>query len=294
MKIDVKKIARSGGPLTLAWAVVLIFAAGGGAAESGSQPMNEALLNLDQAPLSQEAKLEVRSLADRAVKAGIPADDVAVIISRSLRRGADGGQIAGFLKTAVMVKERHLPASLILDRTEQGLSKGVPVGRIGTVVQGLAEKLSRAQPIVSSLRQAGLKPGRNTGEDDAIETVARAMEKSIPEAVILKTGDRVMGREGSLARFDTAVDTMTFLAGNGMPVEKASRLVGSALDAGHPEKEMEKMEKTVIEGLQKGRSMNDMSTDMESHMEREDMRDRGRPDNESMRGPGAGMGGPRR
>jgi hypothetical protein len=302
----VRKMGGSLLPLLFAMVCIAAPAALAAAGEGGTL-LNEALFDLDNSSLPQEAKLEVRVQADRAVKKGVPADDVAVIVDRSLKRGAEGGQIAGFLKTAAAVREQHLPVRPVLDRVEEGLSKGVPVGRISTVVRGLAEKLASARPIVSSLAQGGLKPG--SGQDEAIETVARALEKSIPRSVILDAGSKVMEQEGSLELFNRAVDTMTFLVGSGMPVKKASRLVASALDQSYPEREMQKIGATAVAGLQKGGNRNNTIVDRETRRERESMHDNRermdrdqrmdrdeRMDRELMRGPGAGpgRGGPKR
>ena len=297
MKMVVQKIG--GSLLSLLFATVCIAApaALAAAGESGTL-LNGALFDLDHSSLPRDAKLEVRVQADRAVKRGVPADDVAVIVNRSLKRGAGGGQIAGFLNTAAAVREQRLPVRPVLDRVEEGLSKGVPIGRISTVVRGLAEKLASARPIVSSLAQGGLKPG--SGQDEAIETVARALEKSIPRSVILDAGSQVRKQGGSLELFNRAVDTMTLLVGSGMPVEKASRLVASALDRSYPEKEMKKIGSTAVAGLQKGGNRNNTTNTIinrETRRERENMQtNRERMDREPMRGPGAGpgRGGPKR
>jgi hypothetical protein len=302
MKMVVQKIGGSLLPLLFAMVCIAAPAALAAAGEGGTL-LNEALFDLDNSSLPQEAKLEVRVQADRAVKKGVPSDDVAAIVDRSLKRGAEGEQIAGFLKTAAAVREQRLPVRPVLDRVEEGLSKGVPVGRISTVVRGLAEKLASARPIVSSLTQGGLKPGSSSGQDEAIETVARALEKSIPRSVILDAGSKVREQEGSLELFNGAVDTMTFLVGSGMPVEKASRLVASALDGSYPEREMQKIGATAAAGLQKGGNRNNTIVDRETRRERESMHDNRermdrdqRMDRELMRGPGAGpgRGGPKR
>jgi hypothetical protein len=183
----------------------------------------------------------------------------------------------------------------VLDRIEQGLSKGVPAERISSAAQGLAEKLATARPIVNDLVRSGIKPVPGRGHDDTIETVARALEKSIPEDAIMRTGEKVKEQKGSITLFAKAVDTMTTFTASGMTTDRASRLVHAALDKGYSEKDMEKMEKTLFDDLKKGRSMDEAATGMESRMNRDDLHEgRGRIGGEQMRGPGSGMGGPRR
>jgi hypothetical protein len=276
-------------------AIIITTASWAGAGETGGKTLDEARLGVERSSLTKEAKREILTKADRAVKAGIPPEDATIIITRGLRQGADSKIIAGFLETTTRVKEQNLPVRLVLDRIEQGLSKGVPAGRISGVVQRLAESLASALTIVDTVIRDGTKPARPGGREEAIETVARALEKSIPEDTVMRTGTKVREQKGSLSLFDKATDTMTYFVGNGMPVGKASQLVHTAMDRGYSEKDMEKMEKNMFDDLKKGRSMDDVAAGMENRMNRDDMREeRGRTGGEQMRGPGAGMGGPRR
>ncbi len=276
-------------------AIIITTASWAGAGETGGKTLDEARLAVEKSSLTKDMKLDILRKADRAVKAGIPSDDVAIIINRGLKQGADSKSISGFLETATRVKEQNLPARLVLDRIEQGLAKGVPTGRISGVAQRLAENLASARPIVDTVIRDGTKPAHPSGREEAIETVARALEKSIPEDAVMRTGTKVREQKGSLSLFDKAIDTMTYFVGNGMPVEKASRLLHTATERGYSEKDMEKMEKNMFDDLKKGRSMDDVAAGMENRMNRDDMREgHGRIGGEQMRGPGAGMGGPRR
>jgi hypothetical protein len=282
---------------SLAAAAIVTFAvaAWAGAGETGGKTLDEARLSVERASLARDTKLDILAKADRAVKAGVPSEDAAIIITRGLKQGADGKSISGFLETAATVKERGLPVRPVLDRIEQGLSKGVPAGRISSAAQGLAEKLASARPIVDDLMLSGVKPVPGRGHDDAIETVARALEKTIPEDAIMRTGGKVKEQKGSITLFAKAVDTMTTFAANGMTADRASRLVQAALDKGYSEKDMGKMEETMFSDLKRGRSMDEAAEGMENRMNRNDMHEGiGRIGGEQMRGPSAGMGGPGR
>lgn len=261
--------------------------------EGGMKRLEEARLVVEQSSLTKAAKLDVISKADRAVQAGIPAEDVAIIVTRGLGQGVAGADVAGFLAIAVQVKERNLPVRLILDRMEQGLSKGVPAERISGVVQRLVGNLAAARPIVGNVVQSGVKPARSESSDEAIETVARAMEKSIPEDAVMRTGEKVKERKGSIALFDRAVDAMTTFVGSGMSSSQASRLVHAAVDRGYSERDLAAMERYMVDELRKNRPMNDVVSSMESRMEQGEMRGGfDRQGGGMMRGPGpGGMGG---
>ena len=277
--------------MVLAAAFILLAAAGAAAGEAGQKQFAEARLSVEQSMLTREAKQELLTKADRAVMLGIPPEDAAIIITRGLKQGVESSHIAGFLETAASAKERNLPARLILDRTEQGLSKGVPAERISAVVQRLSDKLAAARPMVENLVQAGLKPGRSGNQDDAVETVARALEKSIPEDSVMRTGALVKDRRGSMALFTRAIDTITTFVGSGMNVDQASHLVRTAVERGYSERDMEGMERYMAEELRKGRSMSEVAAGMGSRLERDGMRGGQDRSGSEPRGPGSGMGG---
>jgi len=237
--------------------------------------LSEARLAVEQSSLAKSEKLDILTKADRAVAAGIPPEDAAVIITRGLRQGVSGEDIGSYLETAGSVKERGLPARLVLDRIEQGLAKGVPPERISAVAQKLSDNLATARPMVNKIEANGVKPAGKGNGDEATETVARALEKSISPAAIMGTADQVRDRKGSMALFNRAVDTMTMFAGNGMSADQASRMIHTALGKGYSEGDLEAMERYMADGLRKNRPMNDVVSGMESRMERGSMQGNG-------------------
>jgi hypothetical protein len=286
------KIAKKLALLALVGVMMLTFVTRVNADEPGSKQLAEARTTVEKASLTKEAKAGILTKADHAVTSGVPAEDVAIIITRGLQQGVPGSAIEGFLETTTRVKEQHLPSRLVLDRIEQGLAKGVPAERISGVTQKLSNHLATAKPMVEKIESGGVKPGHSGRSDNAVETVARALEKSIPADAIVRTGDKVRDRKGSIVLFDRAVDTMTVFVGNGMRAEQASRLVHSAIDRGYSERDLGKMERYLAEGLRKNRSMDEVISGMAFHMERGEMLNMHEMQSEgSMRAGSGGMGG---
>jgi hypothetical protein len=262
------------GVLLLAAAVSLTPVPPARAEDAGSRHLEQAGSAVERSPLPKEAKAGILTRADHAVAAGVPAEDVSIIITRGLDRGVEGRHIEGFLETATRVKEQGLPVRLILDRIEQGLAKGVPAEKILEVTQRLSGHLAAAKPIVNRLESGGVRSTQAKASHECIETVARAMEKSIPQDAVLRTGEKVQERKGSLGLFNRAVDTMTTFAGSGMPAGQAVKMVHTAVDKGYSEGDFEAMERYMVNELRKNRSMNDVISGMNSRMERgEGMRD---------------------
>lgn len=276
--------------LAVAGVMTLTLALRAGAAEAGSKHLNEARLVVEKSPLSQEAKRGVLTKADQAMTAGIPAEDVAIIITRGLKQNVASTGIEDFLETATKVKKQNLPVRLVLDRIEQGLAKGVPAERIAGVTHRLSGNLATARPMVEKIESRGVKSTRSGSSDDAVETVARALEKSIPADAIIHTGEKVRDRKGSIVLFDRAVDTMTTFVGNGMRADQASKLVHTAVERGYSERELEDMERYMVDQLRKDRTMNDIAAGMDSRMERGEMRDMHERPGGPMHEPGSGMG----
>jgi hypothetical protein len=277
-------------------AATLTAAPYAGADEAGSKHLEEARITVQRSSLSKEAKTGILAKADRATAAGIPAEDVSVIIARGLSNGVESRHIEGLLEIATRTKEQNLPVRLILDRTEQGLAKGVPADKISGVTQGLSEHLAAARPIVNKFESGGAKSTGAKGSEDAVETVARALEKSIPRDAVMKTGESVKERKGSIGLFNRAVDTMTTFVGNGMTTDQAAKMVHAAVSKGYSEKDLEAMERYMVNERRKNRPMDEVVSGMNSRMERgemmHDMQMQDRTGGGSMGGPNSGgMGG---
>lgn len=254
---------------------------------------------LQSSSLSKPEQAEVRTRAADAVNNGIPGDDVEIIVSRAVKRGADAGTINGFIDTVLSAKKAGLPTGPVLDRIEQGLSKGVPPGRIDAASRQLAEKLAIAQPLVDELIRNGVKPRGKAERVDAIEATARALEKSLSADDIRGMGASVQNRKGTMPLFTSAVNTSAYFAGSGMSAKTATRIVRDAVASGYSERDLDGMVRRTAEEMRRGKSAEDAGLGMErgnmdggrGGMEQQDMG--------GGRGMGSGsgkgsMGGPRR
>ena len=282
--------------LLLATAAVLGSAPCVRAEDAGQTHLEQARVAVEKSGLPRESKAGILTKADRAVAAGIPAEDVSLIITRGLAQGMEGRHVEKFLETATRAKEQNLPVRLVLDRMEQGLAKGVPPEKITGVTQRLSENLLTARPMVSKLETGGIRSTGAKGSDDAVETVARALERSIPQDAVMKAGEQVKERKGSMGLFNRAVDTMTTFVGSGMTAGQAANMVHTAVGKGYSERDLEAMERYMVDELRKNRPMNEVLSNMNSRMERgemmHDMQERPGAGAGSMHSPNSGgMGG---
>ena len=273
-------------------AIVIVLWASTGAAETElPAPVRDAI---DRTRFTTEERQGLTREAERAVRAGVPADDVAVVIARSGARGADSAVTGRLLGTATTVQEQGLPARPVLNRIQQGLAKGVPVDQVAAASERLAGRLRDAKPIVNNAIESGMAAGSARDREYALETVARALERDIPSAAISGTSAKVHDQKGSVVLFDKAVGTMTGLVENGMKPDAAARIVQDAVKRGSSEKDLSKLERDVSEGLKKDRKAGDGGRndrrDDRGKSGRDDSRDSGSGSGHGGRGSGSGSG----
>lgn len=270
-----------------------------GAYASGNDDLDRVRKALAASPLSRTEQAAVEATASAALKAGVPPEDVSIIVTRSVERGADAGTINRFLDAGVAAKHGDLPLGLVTDRIEQGLSKGVPPDRVAGAAERLAEKLRQAKPIVDNLLQKGLQQGRGSERHEATGAAARALERSIPAAAVEDLGAAVRARQGTLRLFTRALDTTAYFAGSGMSPEAATQLVRHAVEKGYTEQDLDGMVRRMAAELGRGMKAQDAG----ARMEREDMQGgRGMESQDLQRemmndrggGAGPGRGGSRR
>jgi hypothetical protein len=218
---------------------------------------------LQSSSLSQAEQAGLRSRAAAAVSGGVPAEDVEIIVSRAVQRGADAGTINRFLDVSLSAKKEGLPIGSILDRVEQGLSKGVPPERIAGAAQQLAQKLEAARPVVDDLIRSGVKPGQRNGRDAAIEATARAFEKAIPAQDLKEIGAAVRDQKGSLRLYTNAANTAAYFAGSGMSAKTSSNLVRSAVEKGYTERDLDGMVRQIDDTMRGGMRAEDAAMQME-------------------------------
>ncbi len=250
--------------------------------------------SLASSSLPEADRAVVRAKAADAVGAGLPADDVAIIVARSVDRGVSADTIGRFLDAALAARKEGASAGAVLDRIEQGLSKGVPADRIAAAAERLSGKLVIARALVDGLARGGLKAGRNADRDEAIEGTARALEKSVAEESLKAMGEAVKARGGTMSLYAVAANTTAYCVSNGMSPAAAGRLVGTSLEKGYSGRDLDAMVRLMNKEMQRGATMNDIAAKLEREglstgreLEREDMRETMRPDH----GRGGGMGG---
>lgn len=272
-----------------AFAVCLISLSGSGTAAAEQGYIERIAKTLEGSALTKAEQAEVRVQAESAVKTGIPVDDVELIVMRAAERGADAETVSRLLHIPMSAKREGLPAGPVLDRIEQGLSKGVSPARIAAASERLAEKLAAARPVVDGLVQKGLSAKGSGDRETAISSAARALEKGVPADALHSLGAVVHEQRGSLRYFSSAVDTTAYFAGSGMTAGTAARLVRHAVEKGYAERDLDAMVRQLDSEMKRGTRAEDAA----ARMDRETMQGgqgAGRQGVTSGQGGGSGAG----
>ncbi len=248
--------------------MVLLPVARPGLSGAGEDKSNEVRSLIEKSSLPRENKESLLRQAHSALQSGIPSDDITVIVKRGLARGWQGNALEESLAAAEKAKKQGLPYRPVLDRIQQGLSKGVPADRVSRATVLLTEKLSEADRIVTGLIGNGMKPEAPPEKTDAVQNVARALEREIPAETLIKMGAAQLKKNPSLSRFSNGISTMTSLIEMGMPIDHAAKLIGKAMERGYSSRDMIMLEKDMSLALQEGWKMEEATRMMDSSMDK--------------------------
>lgn len=253
----------------LVFIVILIVALSNETAIANTEKNKEDIrLAVEKSTLSQEQKAILLSRSYAAIKAGIPSDDISIIINRGLAKGWDSKSLESLMTNVINSKEQNLPVKPVLNRIEQGLSKGVSPEKVLYAAEGLIVKLEAANRIVNNLVRSGMKTDKDSDTGDAVQSVARAMEKLIPETTITDMGTKISRNKQSITKFNAYVNTMTTCVEMGMPMERALKIVHRAIDKDYTEGDIIMMEKSFFNEIKSGSDMNHIMQNLESTMNR--------------------------
>lgn len=195
----------------------------------------------------------VDQITQRAQNAGIEQSVIDELKSRKETRGLSDQQLFNIIEPAVQLAEENMPASHILQKGLEGLSKGVPEARIVPYINRMADDTRQAAKIVDPWLQkdnvqqkmggASQTTGKNM-RNRMVESSSRAITQNItPDAISdLLTAienDNVMGRT-SADNIVSAMDVLPDLPMTEQP-ELTKSFVIKALQGGFEAGEFQKL-----------------------------------------------------
>jgi len=261
-----------------------LMTAAAGQAQAAPGGLRDIQRSVEASSLSGEQKAALTQAAREAVETGVPHEDVAIIVTGGLSRGADVETVTRFLAVARDVQAQGLPVRPVLNKIEQGTAKGVPPERIIEVVGRVRANLVTAAGMVNEVAAQGLAVSVPEEKKGAVEALAGALERGVPAGDIVELGQKAAEVKISLSQFGRAVDTMANLKEMGMPRDLALKAARKAVILNYSERGMARMERDLLAMRKSGMSWEDSFREMGAGMER------GRGGTGGA-GPGSGMGG---
>lgn len=195
----------------------------------------------------------VQSVADRAVAAGADRTTVQSIVDRATRSGLTAESTIDLLQPAVRLAEQGLPATPVLNKSLEGLAKGVPPARMTPVLNRLQTYTEQAGAVVSSWLD---RPDVQTmmGEDGSVDAsvrdrfvvnVAQSQQQgvdirtvqSLLDALPTETSQRPIPSQ----RIVVALSVLPDLPGARQGTQSTRRLLTAALNANYTPEDLRQL-----------------------------------------------------
>lgn len=96
------------------------------------------LLLLPADAISQQSG-DIKQIAERAIAAGLDRSQIEQIQERAASRGIDDQTLALMMEPAADLAERGMPSDFMVQKMLEGLSKGVPAGRMMPVIESIRQ-----------------------------------------------------------------------------------------------------------------------------------------------------------
>jgi hypothetical protein len=192
---------------------------------------------------------------EQARAAGIDQSLIAELEERAGARGISEDALAGIVGQAVAMAGQNLPYEMIFDKAFEGISKGVPAGRLQPVLTSIAESSAQSAEIVDRwidrpgveqmLARSGERMDRQTFRNEMIKAGSKGLMQNFDRQVLEQTLESVVS-ESVLERsrpsgIISAVNILSDLPEAAEQPADAARIVLRALEGGFDASELQKL-----------------------------------------------------
>ncbi|HKK46810.1 MAG TPA: hypothetical protein VJ964_14885 [Balneolaceae bacterium] len=148
-------------------------------------------------------KTQVGALIKQAKKAGIEQQALTDLQNRAKERGVSDQQLQAIIKTAISMSEENLPSNVVIQKSLEGFSKGIPANRIISVVRQEHQSMKQAAGIIdpwiqkSSVQQMLKHSNSQMSKQIFRNELAKATSKSIMRNMSSETINGVLSQIGN-------------------------------------------------------------------------------------------------
>jgi len=174
----------------------------------------------------------VIALAPLAAHAQVSPQDRAEILQLQALRGAPAGEFDPLFAEIEAAGTRGLPSRPLVNKIKEGVAKGVPAPRIGTVVRDMAGRLDSARALLDGRGPAPQEAAASRAR--GIELIGEALGRGVTRDDILAI-DRIARERGTVPNAESlasAAKGLAILKEGGFALPDSRSLVGEALREG--------------------------------------------------------------
>lgn len=193
-------------------------------------------------------------ILDRARNAGIEQSMLEELQAKAKKRGLGTQEVANLIKPAVSLAEKDLPADHLIQKSLEGLSKGVPSSRIHSFISRLQSSTQQAATIVDPwmksskvqqmISQQGGAASGSAIRNNMIKASSRAITQDIPaesiRQVLSDINNQSVLSKTSPSNIVSAINILPDLGVKDQP-KLASSFVVRALKGGFNADELQKL-----------------------------------------------------
>lgn len=207
-------------------------------------------------PVTETAAAQtLPEVKEQARAEGIDQSLIAELEERAGARGISEDALAGIVGQAVAMAGQNLPYEMIFDKAFEGISKGVPAGRMQPVLSSIAQSSAQSAEIVDRwidrpgvgrmLDRTGERMNRQTFRNEMIKAGSKGLMQNFDRQVLEQTLESAVS--GSVLESSrpsgiiTAVNILSDLPEAAEHPAEASRIVLRALEGGFNASDLQKL-----------------------------------------------------
>jgi hypothetical protein len=195
---------------------------------------------------------------DRAEKEGVPAGDVAMILSHASAVPLEDKDFSELIDRVATAKKDGVPTLPFTEKIVEGFAKKVPTPLIVSVLDHKLETYREAKGIIGDLAKKG------EAGDRALTSVAIAMERGVsPEAL-----KEISSSSKDPDTVNHSAQALADLEAMGFPEKQGARVVQAGMKSGYLSYGHSTFIRVVAEARKSGRSYGDIAETMEVNLGR--------------------------
>lgn len=197
--------------------------------------------------------------AEKAIRSGVSLEDTEKIIQESLKIKGNAYTIISLLSLLSDVKKDNLPTSLLINKIEEGLAKGVYPAKIIVSIREKSENLYFAKYLVE---QSFLEETNIQEKSKAIEILASSFASNITEDMITDIFTEAIHKKKDIEDIAGAITALSNLLNLEISDTSARVIAKDLLNEGYNSKDMAILTNVITFAKKNGLSVSEIDSNI--------------------------------